>query len=72
MWLALSGAGWHVFGYDSARSGYNAGDQSLSAANVGELRRHWQIALGDVADSTPVYLPSVRIGGRSTRWCIGS
>ncbi|MBC5798619.1 MAG: PQQ-binding-like beta-propeller repeat protein [Candidatus Eremiobacteraeota bacterium] len=65
MAFAILGAGWPMFGYDAARSGYDRSDHSLSPANVGKLRRRWQIALGDVADSTPVYLLSVSVGGKA-------
>ncbi|MDQ2909024.1 MAG: PQQ-binding-like beta-propeller repeat protein [Candidatus Eremiobacteraeota bacterium] len=64
--LAVLGAAWPTFNDDAARSGYDPGDRSLSTSNVGKLRRRWQITLGDVADSTPIFLSNVRIGGKPT------
>ncbi len=66
MALGLLGAAWPTFDYDAARSGYDSADRSLSARNVGKLQRRWQISLGDVADSTPIYLSSVRVVDKST------
>ena len=34
----------------------------LTRANVHKLHAKWQTALGDVADSTPIYLENVRVG----------
>lgn len=53
---------WPVFGFDSARSGFNSAEHTLTKRNVRRLHERWQIALGDVADSTPIYLSHVRVG----------
>lgn len=58
-------ADWPTFDHDAARSGYAAGDGRLTTANVGRLRRRWRIALGAVADSTPIFLERVPAGGRT-------
>jgi outer membrane protein assembly factor BamB len=55
-------ADWPLFGYDSARSGYNGSERTLSPANVRRLREQWQTSFGNVADSTPILLSQVRFG----------
>lgn len=54
---------WPVFGHDPARSGAGT-DRVLTIANVGRLRARWQISLGTVADSTPIFLERVQFGRR--------
>ncbi|HZV77784.1 MAG TPA: PQQ-binding-like beta-propeller repeat protein [Candidatus Babeliales bacterium] len=53
---------WPVFGYDPARSSFNIAEHTLTIGNVHKLRARWQISLGSVADSTPIFLQKVRIG----------
>ena len=53
---------WPVFGFDPARSSFNSAEHTLTRANVHRLHARWQTALGDVADSTPIYLNAVRVG----------
>ena len=60
--LPARAADWPTFGYDSARSGYNTAEHVITPGNVHRLRERWQIALGSVADSTPILLTHVRIG----------
>src|SRR5919112_1256717 len=36
---------WTTFGYDTARTGWNRAEQSLSAANLGQVRRLWKTVL---------------------------
>jgi outer membrane protein assembly factor BamB len=55
---------WPVFGHDPARSGVDEGGRVLSPLNVGRLRVRWQISLGTVADSTPIFLQRVLFGRR--------
>ena len=55
-------ASWPVFGHDPARSGVDVGDRTLNSGNVSKLVAKWQIALGSVADSTPILLANVTIG----------
>lgn len=50
---------WPVFGHDPARSGVDAGGRFIDRSNVHRLRLRWQISLGSVADSTPIYLERV-------------
>jgi outer membrane protein assembly factor BamB len=57
-----SAATWPVFGYDPSRSGFNSSERTLTVANVHRLHARWQISLGGVADSTPIFLDHVRIG----------
>ncbi|MGC9992351.1 MAG: PQQ-binding-like beta-propeller repeat protein [Candidatus Cybelea sp.] len=49
--------GWPVWGFDPSRSNFNSAEQTLTVANVGQLRRQWRINLGDAAaDSAPIFL----------------
>ena len=52
---------WPVFGFDPARSSFNTAETRLTVGNVHRLRERWQISLGDVADSTPIFLARVRL-----------
>ncbi len=56
---------WPVFGHDPARSGVDVGDTTLNATNVSKLAEKWQISFGsgNVADSTPILLANIEIGG---------
>jgi outer membrane protein assembly factor BamB len=53
---------WPLFGFDTARSGFNSDERTLTVGNVHRLHKQWQISLGTVADSTPILLEHVRIG----------
>jgi len=53
---------WPTFGFDSARSGFNSTERTITRRNVRHLRERWQIALGAVADSTPILLQHVKVG----------
>lgn len=55
---------WPLFGHDSARTGVDAGGTAITASNVRRLRMRWQISLGAVADSTPIFLERVPFRGR--------
>jgi outer membrane protein assembly factor BamB len=57
------GGDWTRFGYDAARSSSGPARTGITAANLGKLRRG-RTALGGTADSSPVYLRSVRVAGR--------
>ncbi|MGP6188866.1 MAG: PQQ-binding-like beta-propeller repeat protein [Vulcanimicrobiaceae bacterium] len=57
---------WPLFGHDPSRSGVDAGDFALSSRNAGALHERWRVRLGAVADSAPIYLSRVTIGGRPT------
>ena len=52
---------WPVFGHDPARTGVDVGGTILNPSNVHRLRLRWQISLGTVADSTPIFLERVRV-----------
>ncbi len=56
---------WPMFGHDPARSGVDVGDTTLTTSNVSTLVEKWQISFGsgNVADSTPILLANVDIGG---------
>jgi len=56
---------WPVFGHDPARSGVDVGDTTLNSTNVSTLVEKWQISFGsgNVADSTPILLANVEVGG---------
>lgn len=53
---------WPLFGFDTARSGFNSDERTLTVNNVHRLRKRWQVSLGAVADSTPILLEHVRVG----------
>lgn len=55
---------WPLFGHDPARTGVDVGGTAIDAANVHRLRMRWQISLGTVADSTPIFLERVQVRGR--------
>lgn len=52
---------WPVFGFDSARTGFNSSETTLTTGNVQNLRRQWQSSLGGVADSSPILIQKVRV-----------
>ena len=54
---------WPLFGFDPARSGFNSAERAITVGNVHRLHERWQISLGAVADSTPILLQHVRVGG---------
>ncbi len=56
---------WPVFGYDSARTSVNPHETALNPTTVGGLHKLWQVALPDVADSSPVYLHALRLADGS-------
>jgi outer membrane protein assembly factor BamB len=48
---------WPVWGFDPARSGFNSAEQTLTTANVGQLRMQWQAKVnvtGQPAASAPI------------------
>lgn len=49
-------ADWPTFGFDSARSGFNTAEKTLTAGDVAKLHQRWQFSFGSVADSTPIYV----------------
>ncbi|MFY9720302.1 MAG: PQQ-binding-like beta-propeller repeat protein [Candidatus Cybelea sp.] len=53
---------WPVFGFDPARSSFNSAERRITVGNVHRLHVRWQIALGNVADSTPILLQHVHVG----------
>jgi outer membrane protein assembly factor BamB len=55
-------ADWPLFGYDPARSSFNTAEHALTVGNVHHLRERWQISLGAIADSTPIFIGRVRLG----------
>ncbi|HEX3454241.1 MAG TPA: PQQ-binding-like beta-propeller repeat protein [Gaiellaceae bacterium] len=58
------GGDWTRFGYDAARSSSGPAQTGITAANLGKLRRG-QTQLGGTADSSPIYLRAVRVGGKT-------
>src|SRR5690348_1650438 len=64
----IAAGSWTVFGHDPARSGFAAGDNAISLANVGTLHRRWVTALDAPADAAPILITNVRTpGGRTAR-----
>jgi outer membrane protein assembly factor BamB len=59
VWPLLFLAVWPVFGHDAARTGAS-GDRAITTANVKHLRERWSTRLGEVADSSPIYVDGVR------------
>jgi outer membrane protein assembly factor BamB len=55
---------WPLFGHDPARTSVDVGGTAIDVQNVHRLRMRWQISLGTVADSTPIFLERVQRGGR--------
>ncbi|HLY31004.1 MAG TPA: PQQ-binding-like beta-propeller repeat protein [Ktedonobacterales bacterium] len=51
---------WPMFGYAPDRSGVNPGETLLTPATVGHMQKLWQVALPDVADSSPILLHGLR------------
>src|SRR5580700_5985083 len=60
--LQARATNWPVFGFDPARSGFNSAERTLTIANVHKLHERWQVSLGALADSTPMFLQRVRVG----------
>ncbi len=60
--LPAGATDWPVFGFDSARSSFNSAEHRITTGSVHRLHKRWQIALGNVADSTPIFLQHVRVG----------
>jgi outer membrane protein assembly factor BamB len=58
----VSATDWPTFNFDSARSGFNPMEKTLTQRNVHLLRARWRTLLGGVADATPILLDRVRIG----------
>jgi outer membrane protein assembly factor BamB len=61
---AKLGGDWTRFGYDAARSSSGPARTGITAGNVRRLRRQ-RIDIGGTADSSAVYLRSVRVAGRT-------
>ncbi len=45
-----------MFGANPARTGFLAGERSFTVASVTRLHRRWQISLGAIADSAPIFV----------------
>lgn len=54
---------WTQFGYDAARSDDDTAETALSAANVANLTKLWQVQLPAVADSSPALLHAAPFPG---------
>jgi outer membrane protein assembly factor BamB len=59
-----AGGDWTRFGYDSARRNAGPGNTGITAVNVSGLRRQ-RVALDGTADSSPIYLRGISVGGSS-------
>jgi outer membrane protein assembly factor BamB len=53
-----------LFDHDAMRSGIVARAGALTAATVGGLKRQWTAKLDDVADSSPIELTGITVGGK--------
>ncbi len=56
------GGDWTRFGYDAARSSSGPAQTGITASNLSRLRRQ-RVVLGGTADSSPIYLRGVLVGG---------
>jgi len=54
---------WPQFGIDAARTNSTSAATQITAASAGNLRRH-TIGLPGTVDSSPIFLPRVRVHGR--------
>src|SRR5689334_7804433 len=45
---------WAVYGFDTAHSGNNPYETTITKSTVGSLHRVWHIKLPDIADSAPI------------------
>ena len=61
--IPAAASDWPMFGHDPARSSVDVGDTILTVANVAHLRTLWQVSYGTVADSTPIFIQKVIVGG---------
>lgn len=52
-----------MFGYTAMRTGVVSGTGSLNAGTLHRLKRQWTAKLEDVADSSPIELTGVTVGG---------
>jgi hypothetical protein len=59
---ATSGNDWTRFGWNAVRSNAPTFATGITAANVNSLQRQ-QVQLGGTADSSPIYLHAVQVGG---------
>ena len=59
---ASSGNDWTRFGWNAVRSSAPTFSTGITAANVKSLQRQ-QVQLDGTADSSPIYLHAVRVGG---------
>ncbi|HST25793.1 MAG TPA: PQQ-binding-like beta-propeller repeat protein [Gaiellaceae bacterium] len=58
------GGDWTRFGYDAARSSSGPVQTGITAKSLSHLRRQ-QVQIGGTADSSPIYLRGVRVGGKT-------
>jgi hypothetical protein len=61
---ATSGSDWTRFGWNAARSSAPTLSTGITAASLKSLHRQ-QVQLGGTADSSPIYLHDVQVGGRT-------
>lgn len=54
---------WPTFDHDAARSGSAHGDPAFTPGTVSHLKQSWQISLGAVADSSPIFLANEHVRG---------
>ena len=59
-------ADWPVFDRDASRSGFAAGDNTISLANVRHLRRRWVAPYDATADGAPILISSVQLSVNRT------
>lgn len=57
-------ADYALFDADPMRSGRNTRERSLTPSTVGRLTKLWSTTLDDVADSSPIELTAVDVGGK--------
>ena len=61
--ISVLAADWMQFGYDPTHSGNNTVESTLTANNVDQLRRRYNVSLPSNVDGAPVYLSNVSTSG---------
>src|SRR5207244_8300508 len=62
---AAAGVDWPTYGFDTARTGFNPSETTLSTANVAQLRSLWSKNVGGAMTAQPVYAAGVRVAAQT-------
>ena len=58
-------ADWPMFDHDSARSGFAAGDKTITLGNVAGLHKRWVSKYDAAGDGAPIVLDNVTVSGKT-------